>query len=319
MTATWILGAAGVALLLLGPRLRHAGWVERSPKLAIGLWQALCLSAVAVPVLMGLTLLVPATVWVTDIAGWVHACAQSIQDAYGFHGDSLEPAIGLLISAATVTWTVGWVSVEAIGAHRDRRRVRDSLALISAADPRLGVHVVQAAAPAAFCVPGRSAQVVITSGALEVLTPAELAGVLAHERAHLNARHHIAVVLSQSLQRAFPRVGLFATATAQTRRLIEMAADDSAVQRVDRLSVASAIVRLASMQAPGAAFAMAGGAATHATTARVGRLLAPALPLERGRQGMVLVGVVALVGVPLLVTVAPTVVAALNHLCAVSF
>ncbi len=45
--------------------------------------------------------------------------------------------------------------------------------------------------PAAYCVPGRPGTIVLTSGALAVLDPAQLAAVLAHERAHLAGRHHL--------------------------------------------------------------------------------------------------------------------------------
>ena len=44
------------------------------------------------------------------------------------------------------------------------------------------------AQPAAYCVPGRPATIVLTSGALAVLDPAQLTAVLAHERAHLAGR-----------------------------------------------------------------------------------------------------------------------------------
>src|SRR5215469_8511477 len=39
--------------------------------------------------------------------------------------------------------------------------------------------------PAAYCMPGRSGTIVLTSGALAVLDPGQLAAVIAHERAHL--------------------------------------------------------------------------------------------------------------------------------------
>jgi hypothetical protein len=46
----------------------------------------------------------------------VHACAQSIQDAYGCHGDAVEPTIGLVLIVSTALSTPGWV---ALGIARD--------------------------------------------------------------------------------------------------------------------------------------------------------------------------------------------------------
>ncbi len=45
--------------------------------------------------------------------------------------------------------------------------------------------VLDAARPAVYCVPGRPPVIVLTTGALAVLDPEQLAAVLAHERAHL--------------------------------------------------------------------------------------------------------------------------------------
>jgi Zn-dependent protease with chaperone function len=300
-------------MLVAGPHLRRATWVLRCPNLGIGMWQAVCLSAVIVPVLVGLTLLVPATALVTDIADWVHASEQGIRDAYGFRGDSLKPAIGLALIIVIMLWSSTWFAYELIRLRRDRKRIRTSLALISTAHLELGIRVLPSAALAAFALPGRSPQVVVTSGALQVLTPPELAGVLAHERAHLNSRHHLAIAMSQSLKRAFKGVALFSVAADETRQLVELAADDAAAQRVNRLNVASAIVRLASMRSPATTLPMADSCRAHATVARVNRLLTPMAPLQRGWKGTVLIAGLSLVAIPVAVAVAPTAFAALEH------
>lgn len=171
--------------------------------------------------------------------------------------------------------------------------------------------VLDAATPAAFCVPGRTALTVVTRGALDQLSSAELEGVLAHEAAHLRGRHNLAVALSNILARAFPRVQLFQIATRETRQLIELLADDAAVQRVDRVNLASAIVSLAEMRAPAAAMAMAQDAAVL----RVARLLSPEPPLQPWRyRAAVLGGVTVLLG-PLFIAGYPAVCAALSDLC----
>jgi Zn-dependent protease with chaperone function len=47
-----------------------------------------------------------------------------------------------------------------------------------------------------YCVPGRLPTIVVTTGALAVLEPEQLAAVLAHERAHLAGRHHLLLAVT---------------------------------------------------------------------------------------------------------------------------
>lgn len=59
--------------------------------------------------------------------------------------------------------------------------------------------VLDATRPAVYCVPGRPPTIVLTTGALAVLDPEQLAAVLAHERAHLAGRHHLLLAVTRSL------------------------------------------------------------------------------------------------------------------------
>jgi hypothetical protein len=146
---------------------------------------------------------------------------------------------------------------------------------------------------------------VLTTGAVKALDADELAAVIAHERAHLRERHHLAVAAAIGLARAFPRVPLFAGAADETARLVELRADDVAAGDTDQVSVAGALVALAGMRAPEAALA----AAACGGTARVARLLAPATPVGLARRSAVLT-------VLTVVTVAPAVLAAYPALAA---
>ena len=88
--------------------------------------------------------------------------------------------------------------------------------------------VLDATRPAVYCVPGRPATIVLTTGALAVLDPEQLTAVLAHERAHLAGRHHLLLAVTRSLAAVAPLVPLFARGTAEVARLAEMRADDAA-------------------------------------------------------------------------------------------
>lgn len=71
--------------------------------------------------------------------------------------------------------------------------------------------------PAVYCVPGRPATIVLTTGALAVLDEPQLLAVLAHEHAHLAGRHHLLVTLGKAARAAFPGVPLFARGPTRSR------------------------------------------------------------------------------------------------------
>lgn len=149
--------------------------------------------------------------------------------------------------------------------------------------------------PAAYCVAGRPAAIVLTSGALEVLDPPQLGAVLAHERAHLAHGDHFLHTLTQGLAAAFPGVPLFSQGAAEVARLTEMSADDTAARASGRPTLVAALLAIAT----GTAFPTAGlsstgvpgaglrgtsvpsgalAAVATAVPARVERLLRPSTP-----------------------------------------
>ena len=305
-----LLGLAAV-LLIVGPRLATASWTQQAPRLAVLTWQALTVSVVAALVLAGVTLLIPTTALASDLGAIVHACAMSIASAYGAPQSLPTALLGTVVVGVIPAWIAVCAIRVLVGGSRSRRQMSRSLDQVTEHDGERGLMVLDAAEPAAFCVPGRRRQIVVTRGALDRLSDSELAGVLAHERAHLHGRHDLAVALAQVLARAFPGVRLFQAANVETRRLVELLADDVAVRAVDRVSVASAIVSLAEMRAPAAAFAMAQDAAVL----RVNRLLQPRPPMTVWRHRLGGFTVLAIVTVPVLLALYPTISAALSDLC----
>jgi Zn-dependent protease with chaperone function len=313
MIASLSLLSVAAAILLMGPRLASASWTRQAPRVAILTWQALTVSVVVTVVLAGVTLLIPITALAGDLGAIVHACAVSIATAYGESEFLPVKLVGAFLAGVLPVWVLICGAQVLGGGWRSRRRLHRSLSLVTETDAGSGITVIETAAPAAFCVPGRSAQIVVTRGALSNLSTCELDGVLAHEEAHLRGRHNLAVALSQILARAFPRIRLFQVATKETRQLIELLADDAALQRVDRVNLASAIVSLAEMKAPTAAMAMAQDAATL----RVSRLLSPAPPLAPWRDRFAVLGALAVVVAPLFIAGYPAVCAALSDLCSI--
>jgi len=193
---------------------------------------------------------------------------------------------------------------DAIGA---RRRQRELLALLAHGDPKApGALVVDFPAAAAYCLPGIRSQIVVSAGTLDLLAPAELAAVLAHERAHLRARHDLVLIPFTSLRRGFPRSRVITQAQRTVALLVEMMADDRAL-RVRGLLARELATALLRFGTAGTACTPAGAlaAAEGELTARVNRLLTPPPPLARPLQAGVVLAAILLVTAPLLLLVLP--------------
>lgn len=275
MTTTVGLLAFAAVLGVLAPRAMGAGWADRSPRLAIAAWQAAAAGALLSVVLAGLALLVPAGAVADGLAAMLHACAATIAAGYRSPGQLAAVLGGVLLSGG-VSLRLGWVAARSrLCGRRERRRLRTAILAGARPEQSLGALVLDSDHAAAFCLSGRGRTVVVTTAALHALSADELAAVLAHERAHLRGRHHLAVGAARVLHRAFPGVPVFSRGRAEIGRLVELLADDAAARQVNRVEVASALVRLAGMRAPTVALAAAQGAGV----VRVTRLLRPAAPL----------------------------------------
>ena len=81
----------------------------------------------------------------------------------------------------------------------------------------------------AYCLPGLRQRVVISEGVVARLSEDELRAVLAHERAHLRARHDLVLEAFIALHEAFPRFVRSKSALGAVELLVEALADDQAV------------------------------------------------------------------------------------------
>jgi len=126
--------------------------------------------------------------------------------------------------------------------------------------------------PAAYCVAGRPAAIVVTSGALAVLDPPQLSAVLAHESAHLAHGHHVLATVTRGLAAAFPGIPLFTRGAAEVARLTEMAADDTAARASGRPALVTALIAIAT----GAAVSSTGVSSTGVSGTGILGAAAPA-------------------------------------------
>ncbi|SEM01200.1 Peptidase family M48 [Blastococcus sp. DSM 46786] len=311
MTTTVGLLTFAAVLAVLVPRAIGAGWADRSPRLAVAAWQAATVGVLVSVVLAGLTLLVPAAAVSEGLAAILDACATTIAAVYRSPGQLIAVSAGVLLAGGTVL-QLGQVTVRSwLRNRRECRRLSAAILTSARREPSLGAVVLDADRPAAFCLPGRRGTVVVTTAALHALSADELTAVLAHERAHLRGRHHVAVGAARILDRAFPRVPVFSRGRAEVERLVELLADDAAARQVNRVEVASALVTLAGMRAPAAALAAAQGAGVI----RVTRLLRPAAPLGPLHRIAAVIAAVLVVAGPVALAAWPLASAVASGLC----
>jgi len=293
--------------------LLRASWPRRSPAAAILLWQALGLAGGLAAV--GALLAVGVGGQGTQRAGVLGGLTTMARRlASGHWIDPHQPPAVTAVRVTALTAGLALLTVlcvvlvmafaAAIGA---RRRQRELLALLAHGDPKApGALVVDYPAAAAYCLPGIRSKIVVSAGTLDLLAPAELAAVLAHERAHLRARHDLVLIPFTSLRRAFPRSRVIAEAYQTVALLVEMMADDRALRVRGLLAreLATALLRFGTAGtgcAPAGALAVAEGE----LTARVNRLLVPPPPLSRPVQVAVVLAAAMLAAAPVLLLVTP--------------
>ncbi len=304
MTVALSLLVYGTVLALAGPRLLgRLAAPRRSPRLGVVVWQVAAGSVVLSWASAGLVLAVPMAP-LDDLGHLLTLCLTAVHDLAAGSVPLGPRLVGTLLTVSIISRTAWSVAAGAVVGYRRRLRHARVLRIVARPAPELGAVVVDYPEAAVYCLPGLLRQTVITRGALEVLSPVQLAAVLAHERAHLRARHHLALVAMSGLARAFPRVPLLTSAAREVPVLVEMCADDAAARRHGRTAVLGALHALAQMRTPAGALAAAGSAAG----ARVDRL---ARPGRRLASRVVLgVAVALLTAGPLVAALTPALVAA---------
>lgn len=311
MSAPLSLVALALVLGTLGPRwLTRSTWTIRSPGWGILAWQALSASVFISLVLAGLSLAVPEIPLSAGLTDFLHACSSALAEQYSTPGGALLSAIGGLSALALIGRFAVLALRDGSSARRSRAHQHDLVRLVCSQHSEPGVFVLAHATPAVYCLPGRRGRVIVTEGALATLTDAQLRQVLAHERAHLRARHHLAVLASEAIAGAL--LGRLGTRAARINiaELAEMHADDAA-DPAHRRELAAAVVLLAGATPPAGALAAAGGSAL----ARVRRLGAPSQPLTRWRRAGLALLFGLLLALPALIAAGPAVSAIFVDYC----
>jgi len=277
----------------------------RAPLLGIVTYLAAGWSVVAALGLAGLTLAVHATALGGGLSHLIGAYVLRLRAAYATPGGATVAGLGLILAGAVVARTTLTAVTHLRAAGRQALRHAQAARLAGWPEPALGAVLVEHPEPAAYCVAGRHPTVILTTGAVAALDPAQLRAVLAHERAHLAGRHHRLLAMARIGRQVLPFVPLMRDADLQVARLVELHADDAATRASDPRSLATALVVLATAGSPEPALA---AAATDAVQ-RIHRLLGPAEPLGPVRRHLLRATAAALALTPVLLALTPAVVA----------
>ena len=248
MIAALLLSTYAVIVALAAPALLNRFWPsDRAPRLTVLLLQILSCSFLAASVGAGLGLALSLVEGVSELSPALDRCADALP--VGEHS-SVATWLGHvgLVGAAALVLRILYCVLVTFGRARLRRRAHlKVLRILAIRDERLGVLVLDHPAPACYCLPG---DIVITTGALSRLSAPQLEAVLLHERAHVSGHHHLVIALASAIGRTVPRVRLLTYAERETRRLVELIADDAAVARTGAPAVAAALAVIGTGHAP---------------------------------------------------------------------
>jgi hypothetical protein len=308
MTAVLVLALVAACCVQAAAMLAAARWPRRSPAAAILLWQALGLGwgLATVGTLIGLgTAGQP-----SGVAGGVLAELDLVAQGRVALSPLMAARLVCLIAGLVLLVLLVWILLAASTAVlRARQRQRVLLSLLAHGDPKVpGALVVDYPTAAAYCLPGLRSAIVISAGTLDLLDSAELAAVLAHERAHLRERHDLVLLPFVALLNVFAWSPVAREAHQAVALLIEMHADDMARRHRPARELATALLRVGAAGgglAPSGALAMVQPAMDCDVAARVTRLLRPAPGLPVSALALVALAATLAIMVPVGVLLMP--------------
>ncbi len=246
MTRPLVLIAIAVALAWPVRRCYlRARWTARVPRASIVLWQAIGLSFVVAMVgtcidLGTLSSPVAPRRQVNDFTAAASAPAAP-------HALSPDAIFGVTAALIVLALLLGIVTLRAADEMRVRSRHRMLVDLVGDPVENVpGALVLDHPAATAYSLPGLRPRIVVSSGAVAALSADELAAVVAHERAHLRARHDLVLLPLRALSVALPRSRVLASVESSVSALVEMAADDRALAQCSSTVLARALCRMAS-------------------------------------------------------------------------
>ncbi|MFE7766049.1 M56 family metallopeptidase [Streptomyces sp. NPDC057438] len=296
MNAALALGAYTLLVGFVAPfLLLRADWPHRAPALALAVWHTLALSFALGTALTAYHLFMPMEHAHEGLSGLLHSCGVDL-GAGGPAPDTAE-RLSVVLPATLGIALAGGFAFHVARARLTRTRHREAVDLVGRRSVRLGATVLPYDVPAAYCLPGRRPRIVVSEAAVRELAPEQLAAVLAHERAHIAGRHHLALAGAAAFRSVFPLLPLARQVREQTALLLEMVADDRALRTHSEGALATAMYAMAAARTPEDAFAAGGRTAL----VRMRRLLGPRTAPHPALRGAMAAATAVVPLMPLLV------------------
>ena len=236
------IGLGVIAILLAWPvptLLPGASWAYRRPTLGLLVWQSVALlggfSMIGSLVLLG------AATFATDLPDAANGMWRFVTHNELPAGSSVWSLLALSGALFLTVHLVLNLLVTVVYAERERARHSQLITLLS--EPmtdRPGTRLIDTPAPVAYCLPGALTSItVLSAGLIQLLDDEELQAVVEHERAHVRLRHDIVLIFFTAWKVSLPWLPTARNASREVALLLEMHADDNALQHVGRVAPAA--------------------------------------------------------------------------------
>lgn len=227
---------------LAGPVLDRIRAGALGPRTAVACWTAaLAGTVIASAGVVAVALISP--------PGPGHGLLTLLRDCLPHHETQamIAAAVASLVLLAACGTRLARGVPRLVRALRHRRRHWEMLRLVARPHTRhADVLVLDHPVPVAYSLSARRRAIVVSTGAQDALSAAELGAVLAHERAHLRQRHHALLLVLDLAHALLPWLPTVRRAKARLPLLLEMAADDTAAHTHGPRTLVKALHTLAS-------------------------------------------------------------------------
>ncbi|MFI9585932.1 M56 family metallopeptidase [Streptomyces sp. NPDC052236] len=294
-----LIGYAAVIGVVAPRGMLRSAWPHRAPALAAAVWHALSVSFAVSVALAAFHLAAPTEHLHAGFVGILHSCGVDVGP--GRPNPNIADRLAVALPAVVGLALAVSFAFHTLRARRERARHRAILDVVGRRSAELRATVLVHSTPAAYCLPGRCPRIVVSEGALRLLSAEQLDAVLEHERAHIVGRHHLVLAAVEAFATVFRWVPLARHAREQTALLLEMVADDRALRRQSHDVLATAMYEMAAGRAPKGAFAASG----HTVVVRLQRILGPRHEAHPALWGSVAAAALTVPVLPLLLACPP--------------
>lgn len=228
MTPTVLTAISTMSCLVVVPEVLHASArFDQHPRAGLAVWTSLnvvgWLSAIALFLRVGLGAFQGSLVSRTVLF------IEQLGDGHPLRGLGLTEVVGLSVAADISFLLTGSLVLTAWKIHRLRREQRTIIDLVAESRPgRDAACLLRHDQPLAYYLPGRGGRVVMSTGALDVLSASEYRSVVRHELGHGHGHHGAVMIPIHALAPFVQFLPLARYAPNVMRSYLEMAADDYA-------------------------------------------------------------------------------------------